>query len=119
MTEKDKNRILAELQLGRNPYTIARRLNVKPSDVRRVMRETDLPALPTWGRASIQQYIVSRRHCSRAYWPAEDQQLLLEMRRQHDQGRVTMCQGRDGEWVIQYAIQMRRPLRRNPYFFGG
>lgn len=119
MTEKDKRKILDELQTSRNPYSIARRLDVKVSDVRRIMRDTSLPVLPTWGRASIQQFIVSRRHESRPHWPAEDQQLLLDMRRQHDQGRVTMCQGRDGEWVIQYAIHMRRPIRRSPYFYGG
>jgi hypothetical protein len=29
-----------------------------------------------------------------------------------------MCQGRDGEWVIQYAVIMQRPIRRNVYFHG-
>ena len=30
-----------------------------------------------------------------------------------------MCQGRDGDWIIQYAIPNTVPVKRDAYFFSG
>lgn len=119
MNERQFKALEELLSKTRNPHEIADQLDLKLSEVRDVMRTIELDELPGWGRQSMQRYIVSRRTCGAAAWPASDQTRLLECRRQHDQGRVTMCQGRDGEFIIQYAVPTRgRPLKRNAYFSG-
>lgn len=112
--KKDLNHLLTRT---RNPFEISRVLGCKISDVRQKMREAPSD-LAGWGRPNLQPHIISRRRVSASSWPAEDLPTILEHRRLHDQGRVTMCQGRDGEWVIQYAVIMQRPIRRNVYFHG-
>lgn len=119
MNAQNNIALLRLLELTRNPYEISEELGIKVSDVRRVMPQLDLSDLPGWGRVKLQPHIVSRRRVSALSWPSEHLGRLIECRRQHDQGRVNMCQGRDGEWIIQYAIPNQRPIRRLPYFFGG
>lgn len=110
-------KILDALSKTRNPYDIADALDIKVSEVRRVMYDIELPPLPGWGRVKLQPHIVARRRVGDWGWAVNER--LTEARRQHDQGRVTMCQGRDGDWIIQYAIPTRKPIRRAPYFYGG
>jgi hypothetical protein len=40
----------------------------------------------------------------------------MKARNEHDMGLVTMCQGRMGHLIIQYAIPNQNPTRRLPYF---
>lgn len=102
----------------RNPFEIHRVTGEKLSDIRAMIRE-DQSDLPGWGRPSLQRHIISRRRAFAPEWPVEDADVIIEHKRMHDQGRVIMCQGRDGEFILQYAIPTRRPLRTQPYFYGG
>lgn len=102
----------------RNPYEIVRLGDYKLSEVRAAMKAKP-SELPGWGKPSLQPHIISRRRSFAPSWPNEDTAVILEHKRLHDQGRVTMCQGRDGDWIIQYAIPMKQPLRRSAYFYGG
>ena len=106
------------LEESRNPHRIARVAGVKPSEVRKVMRTLE-ETLPGWGRLSIQPYIISRRHADHPYWPKEDAETIHKYRKLHDEGRVNICQGRDGTYVILYALPNRVPVKRFPYFFSG
>lgn len=119
MMEKHRKEIVDQLGLIRNPHHIAQRVGVKVSEVRKVMKEMDLEYLPGWGRVSLQPHLISRRKSGHEHWSRDDQQILLQNRMQHDQGSVTMCQGRDGEYILQYAIPTKRKVIRNPYFTGG
>ena len=103
----------------RNPHEIARLAGTKVSVARQKMRAEVLPALYGWGRVSLQPYLLSRRRAYAEAWPDMDAHVILEAKRLHDQGRVNMCQGRDGEYILQYAIPNPRPVRRQPYFYGG
>lgn len=105
------------LATTRNPYQVARETGKNLSEARKMIREEE-GELPGWGRPELYPWIVSRKKASDD-WPRMDHEVLKEARRQHDQGRVTMCQGRDGNWIIQYAIPTRRSVRRVPYFNGG
>lgn len=67
-----------------------------------------------WGKENLRCYVISRRNIN-ALWPREDKEVLDHNRKLHDQGKVTMCQGRDGSWVIQYAIPSNTQ-KRPPYF---
>ena len=112
-----KKRISELLAKTRNPYEIARATGARLSEIRAIMK-AEPSELPGWGRPSLQPHIISRCLAERGYWPAEDADILINHKRLHDQGRVTMCQGRDGRWIIQYAIPMKSPVRRNAYFYG-
>ena len=67
------------------------------------------------GREDLQPYIVSVREVSQQ-WPVSDRAALRAARDKHDLGQVTMCQGRAGHLIIQYAIPTKKPVRRLPYF---
>jgi hypothetical protein len=114
MTKKQDDLIEEKLNRTRNPQAIARMLDVKISEVRAVMKTVEIN-LPGWGRLSMQRNIVSRRSVDQP-WPVVDAKVLAEHRVLHDQGRVTMCQGRDGEYILQYAIPNNPPVRRDSYF---
>lgn len=113
-----KKKICDMLAKSRNPHEIARVTGTKVSEVRKVMKENP-SELSGWGRPVMQPHIISRRRVLDGPWPAEDSSLIIDSKRLHDQGRVTMCQGRDGPWVIQYAVPMSPPVRRPAYFYGG
>lgn len=70
-----------------------------------------------YGPVHLRGHIVSRRHLNDPSWPREDYQKLCNTRRLHDEGKVTMCQKRDGDWIIQYAIPNHPPVKRRPYFY--
>lgn len=102
----------------RNPHHIAAALDLKIGQVREMMRN-DATYIKGWGRPSMHPYILSRRHVGMERWPSEDYDLLHKHRKLHDEGKVTMCQGRDGDWFIQYAIPNNVPIKRDAYFFAG
>lgn len=114
MTLAQRTAILDKLALGRNPHTISRALEVPVSYVRVIMNE-GLEDLPGWGRLSLQRNLLSRRLIGRS-WPKDDTLLLAEHRRLHDMGRVSMCQGRDGDWILQYAVPLKNVVKRAVYF---
>jgi hypothetical protein len=118
MTEQQRTKIIEMLRETRNPFDIQESTGAALSDIRRIMRE-GLPHLPGWGRLELQPYLVSRRSVSMAHgWPTRHLVRLQEMRRAHDQGRVTMCQGRSGTWILQYAIPTQKSCFRQAYFYG-
>lgn len=113
-----KKTISQHLETCRNPHEIARLVGQPVSKVRDVMKKTDLAHLPGWGRVELQCHLISRKQINHETWPAADQLVILNHRRQHDQGQVTMCQGRDGLWILQYAIPRKSPSRRAVPYFG-
>lgn len=120
---KFEQKIKQLMERTRNPFEIQRYFDasskVKLSDIRAVMKANPSD-LPGWGRPSLQRHIISRRKAYAQSWPDADLQTIIDHKRLHDQGRVIMCQGRDGEYIIQYAIPVRgRPLRCAAYFYGG
>lgn len=119
---KYEQKIKQLMERTRNPFEIQRHFDAtsaaKISEIRAVMKEYP-SELPGWGKPSLQRFIISRRKAFAPEWPVEDAEIIIEHKRLHDQGRVIMCQGRDGEFILQYAIPTRRPLRTQPYFYGG
>lgn len=102
----------------RNPYHLSEMTELPLRKVREALRG-EIENLPGWGRLNLQPFIVSRRHWSATHWPVQDIPNIHETRRLYDQGKVIMCQGRSGDWIIQYAIPVKgRPMRRPHYFYG-
>ena len=104
--------------ITKNPHQIAAAFDIKLRDAREMLRANP-EYVPGWGRVELHPFIISRRHIKASKWPSEDYQRLHEHRKLHDEGKVNMCQGRDGEWIIQYALPNNPPVRRNAYFFAG
>ena len=104
--------------ITKNPFHLAEQLDLKLREARSLLREKP-EYVPGWGRVELHPHIISRRHVQWAKWPSEDLQRIHEHKKLHDEGKVTMCQGRDGDWLIQYAIPNNPPVRRSSYFFGG
>ena len=67
------------------------------------------------GRESLQKYIVSRTLAGAA-WPELDREIIEKARLDYDAGVIEMCQGRDGDWIILYAIPRTKVTERHPYF---
>ena len=99
----------------RNPHELAEKYKITLAEAREMLRN-ELTPLEGWGRVNLQQHIISRRRIGSA-WPRADKEALDHNRGLHDQGRVTMCQGRDGDHVIQYAIPtMGTAIKRRAVF---
>lgn len=118
MNQSQVKTVTTLLETNRNPIEISRRLHVSPTEVRSLMSD-ELEPIFGWGRVTLQRHIISRRRLNSPCWPPEDSAVLHEHRRLHDQGKVTMCQGRDGDYIIQYAMISKGNLRRRAYFYGG
>ena len=68
-----------------------------------------------WGRQELRDYIVSRKKVDGS-WPDSDNKIIVEARQKYDDGLIELCQGRDGDFTILYAIPRRSIIRRRPYF---
>lgn len=104
--------------ITKNPFHLAELMDIKIREARELLRRNPEYEMG-YGRVELHPYIISRRHVQAPKWPIEDFQRLHEYRRLHDEGKVTMCQGRDGDWIIQYAFPNNPPVKREAYFFTG
>lgn len=68
------------------------------------------------GRPELRKYIVCIKHVD-ASWPEKNEK-LARAKRDYDDGKVEMCQGRDRNNIIQYAIPRhhQRRLVSHRYF---
>lgn len=102
------------LKRNRNPLDLAEKFDLPISKARKIIHEQD-EEIMGWGPARKQRNIISRTLVGYA-WPEFHRDRLEHYRMLHDQGRVTMCQGRDGKYIIQYAIPTKQRVTRDPYF---
>ena len=66
-------------------------------------------------RPDIAPFLISTRR-NWEDWPKADREVLRKAQRDHDAGLVTMCQGREGSLILQYAIPTKKRVKRLPYF---
>lgn len=62
------------------------------------------------GRPELQPYIVATKKVSESWDNALPS--LKAARREYDEGKVELCQGRDGENIILYSIPRRQIINR-------
>ena len=94
------------------PSNVAKDLGM-PLDL--VVEKMKSLGIKGWGRPDLFPYIVARRNVNWSGWLDTDQERLAISRINHDQGEVTMMQGRDEDWSIQYAFPKKGGTRK-PYF---
>ena len=86
----------------RDPHEIARLLNITIGEAREMLDAAD-SYLPGWGKPSWHKHILSRRHLDDD-WPSAHRGRLALAADARREGRLLMCQGRDGPYVIQYGV---------------
>ena len=101
------------LKKTRCPHDIAEQLDISLSKAKRLVKDCDYNILG-WGSQRMQKHLISRKN-SGGSWPDGDR--IHHHRKLHDQGRVTLCQGKDGDFCLLYAVPNNPPVRREPYFY--
>lgn len=124
VTESLIEDIKKELKHGRaNPVKIATKFGVPSSLVRYI--ESEIPNPNTeftrhsddgWGRIELRRYIIARQLAGEA-WSDADEDKIAEARKQYDDGLVEICRGRDGDFILLYAITRKRPIKRGYKYF--
>lgn len=99
------------LNTNRNPLDLAGILDISVSKARDLVKKCD-EGLPGWGPLRKQHNIIARRHVNQG-WNVD----LSHWQKLHDQGKVNICQGRDGNYFILYAQWNQTPVSRRAYFF--
>lgn len=102
------------LSKTRNPFELAELMQISVAQARENLRNCR-DELLGWGRLQLQPHIISRKRAD-APWPKLDAELIKQHQGLHDQGRVTMCQGRDGGFILLYAIPTQGVTKRPNYF---
>jgi hypothetical protein len=119
MTPTEEQLVKDELAMGRDPRAVARDLGIPLSAVRPTLissRRFEPISEDGYGRPKLRQYIVSRKNCHDTTWPKDDLLKINVARHRYDAGEIEMCQGRDGDWFILYAIPRARPEQtREPW----
>ena len=104
-------------------FRAARALNISLDRVKRVVGQKDyhVEKRPAQyggrGRPELEQYIVATKNADES-WPIDSEELAV-CRAQFEAGTHEMCQGRDGDTIIQYSIPRATPQPRHNHFKQG
>lgn len=69
------------------------------------------------GRPELRPFIVAVRR--NYYWPPEYYDALVAARAAYCAGTHEMCQGRDGDVIIQYLIPRKERVEKRPFYRPG
>ena len=125
LSVQDTQDIIDEYKRSRTPFKVARKLGIDVRLVWQVIENEDSQYLlmpnPTrfegMGRPALRKYIVARKK-STAEWDNLDPK-VAKARKDYEAGAIEMATGRDGSWLILYAIPRRRKAPRPGYFTPG
>ena len=67
------------------------------------------------GRPEMQRYLVARRQVTARQWD-NDLPEIAKARANYESGTIEMMTGRDGGWLILYAIPRKKTSPRQDYF---
>jgi hypothetical protein len=120
MNIEDTNEILGLFQKGDRPGRISRKTGIPVTEVCRVIAEASkgirsfkVKKYDGFGPPHLQRYMVARR----SPWTDWDNPSGIEKARQdYDAGLVEMCQGKDGDIIIQYSIPRVFPAPARAHF---
>jgi hypothetical protein len=113
--------VLYEYKRLRSPFKVAKALGLDPHRVWLVIEENSDRLSPHTekyggeGRPELRDHLVARRRAGEREWDNTDP-AIAGARAAYEAGTVEMCTGRDGNWLLLYAIPRRRPDPRPDYF---
>jgi hypothetical protein len=112
-----KEEVLKLWGAGKSPGRIHKNTGIPIQTIVRIIHDSQHVAADGegYGRKNLQKYIIARRSV-RGQWPQESLAALKSAQRQYDAGEIEMCQGRDGDIIIQYAIPRQVPCAQRNYF---
>lgn len=121
LTPEIRDEILHDLRKTRAPARTSRNTGYPIRLVLQVHEEDSQPRTVRqeiyggYGRPEVQQFIVARKRAWEV-WNNEDNDIATA-RNMYEAGTVEMCTGRDGDWLILYAIpRQHRDPNRAGYF---
>lgn len=107
-------------RLKRSPYKTAKFVGITTREVLEIMDEHGHKISPIterydgYGRPELQQFIVARKLAT-AVWDNTDPDIAAA-RDAFEAGTIDMTTGRDGKWLILYAIP-RKVVQPRPNYF--
>lgn len=116
---KQKEELQSLLIRGRDYLYIARKLKISATTVRNfdvITNGRNVVSDDGYGRKELRKYIISRRYID-SEWPAMDDIVIENARKDYDKGKIELVTGRDGFYQLLYRIPRQRiAKRRKPYF---
>lgn len=112
--------VLRNLIRTRSPFKTARKTGVDLRTVLRIQEEERGPRSTHeerhggWGQPDLRDYVVARKKAWEA-WKNDDPP-IANARRDYELGIIEMTTGRDGEYLILYAIPREVEQPRPDYF---
>lgn len=113
--------VLMEYKRTRSPFRTANLTGLDASVVWAIIEEhTDkLSAYPErnggFGRPELESYIVARRKVTSRSWDNAEP-AIADARLAYEKGTHELATGRDGGWLILYAIPRKKATPRTNYF---
>lgn len=119
MTEKVtpllRARIFKCFETHKNADGVAKELQVDVKTVRHILKTRGYYEQSDGrGPATLKPYIVAVRTIEDQWDNTQPE--IKKARKDYDDGKVELCQGRDGDNIILYAIPKRRQVDRKPFF---
>jgi hypothetical protein len=115
--------IREEFAKHRSPFRVCRQLDVSLDRVRRVIGEQapsntkNIARFGGRGRPELEKFAVARKNVNES-WDNNSVE-LINARSSYEAGTHEMCQGRDGDTIIQYSIPRTIIEPRPNYFKAG
>lgn len=113
--------VLLEYKRTRSPFRTANLTGLDASVVWSIIEEhsNKLTAYPErhggYGRFEVEKYIVARRTVTSRSWDNTDP-AIADARLSYEAGTHELATGRDGGWLILYAIPRKKVTPRPNYF---
>lgn len=118
---KQREELQTLLIRGKDYLHVARKLKIAAVTVRNFDIITNgryVVSEDGYGKVSLRKYIISRRYIDQE-WPAMDDVVIENARKDYDAGKIEMATGRDGFYQVLYRIPRERfDKKRKPYFQG-
>ena len=118
---KQREELQALLIRGKDYLHVARKLKISATTVRNFDIITNgryVVSEDGYGKVSIRKYIISRRYIDQE-WPAMDDVVIENARKDYDKGKVEMVTGRDGFYQLLYRIPRTRIDKKRKAYFEG
>lgn len=116
---KQKEELQQHLSKGKNYLHVSKKMKIAANTIRNfdiLVNKRNVLTNDGHGKPELRRYVISRRYIDHA-WPAGDDEVIQETRREYNQGKVEMVTGRDGFYQLLYRIPRKVvDKKRRPYF---
>lgn len=108
------------VRLKHSPYKVAKAVGISARDVLSIIAEHGhrvseiIERYEGRGRPELREYIVARKKAADC-WDNEDP-AIVKARADYESGTIELATGRDGRWLILYAIPRVVKKPRPDYF---